>query len=281
MRLPSASWARSTMMLVIASLSALFAYVPRAYAAAPASAPAPVSQHVPPDPPSSSLGPMSEREMSRMMEMDDTRSFGTVIFDQLEWRNTQVGSAAAWDAEGWYGGDYNKLWLKTEGQYFDGARQLEASADLLWDRIIARWWNLQAGLRQDFGDGPGRTWGALGVEGLAPYGFDMQATLYVGEEGRSALRVKAEYDLYLTQRLIVQPEIEANAYSRADPERSIGTGLSNADLGLRLRYEFRREFAPYVGVDWSRAFGSTAALIRDHGRDANDLQFVAGLKVWF
>jgi len=140
---------------------------------------------------------------------------------------------------------------------------------------------VQAGLRQDFGDGPGRTWGGLGVEGLAPYGFDTQATLYLGEKGRSALRVKAEYDLYLTQRLIVQPKIEANAYTRADPQRSIGTGLSNADLGLRLRYEFRREFAPYVGLAWFKAFGSTAALIRNQGREANDLQVVAGLKVWF
>jgi len=247
------------------------------------------SDHVPPDPPTRALGPMSAREMSRMMEMDDERSFGTVVFDQLEWRNTDAGSAAAWDAEARYGGDYNKLWLKTEGRYFDsgrvqpgrGSTALEASADLLWNRIISRWWNLQAGLRQDFGDGPGRTWAALGVEGLAPYGFDTQATVYLGEEGRSALRVKAEYDLYLTQRLIVQPKIEANAYGRADPARSVGTGLSSAELGLRLSYEFRREFAPYVGLDWSWAFGSTATLIHDQGGDAHDLQVVAGLKVWF
>jgi copper resistance protein B len=247
------------------------------------------AEHVPPDPPTAALGPMSAREMSRMMEMDDTRSFGTVIIDQLEWRNADAGSAAAWDAEAWYGGDYNKLWLKTEGQSFDatgpqtGRRgsSLEASADLLWDRIISRWWNLQAGLRQDFGDGPGRTWGAFGIEGLAPFGVDAQATLYLGEEGRSALRVKAEYDLYLTQRLVVQPKIEANAYGRADPQRNVGTGLSNADLGLRLRYEFRREFAPYIGLDWSRAVGSTAGLIRDRGRDPDDLQVVAGLKIWF
>jgi copper resistance protein B len=232
---------------------------------------------------------MSAHEMSRMMEMDDTRLFGTVIFDQLEWRDTGAGSAAAWDAEAWYGGDFNKFWLKTEGQSFDGARQqtglrsssLEASADFLWDRIVSRWWNVQVGLRQDFGDGPARTWGAAGLEGRAPYGFDAQATLYLAEEGRSALRIKAEYDLYLTQRLIVQPKIEANAYGRADPQRSAGTGLSSADLGLRLRYEFRRELASYVGLDWSRAFGSTAVLIRAQGRDPDDLQVVAGLRVWF
>jgi len=266
-------------VLAVASLGALFVYAPSVLA----------DEHVPPDPPANSLPPMSAREMSRMMEMDDARRFGTLIFDQLEWRETDAGSAAGWDAEAWYGGDYNKLWLKTEGQYFDGTRRqtgtgsssLEASLDLLWDRIISRWWNVQAGLRQDFGDGPSRTWGALGLEGVAPYGFDTEATLYLGQEGRSALRLKAEYNLNLTQRLILQPKIEANAYGRADPQRGVGTGLSNADIGLRLRYEFRREFAPYVGLNWSRVFGSTAALFRDEGRDPDDLQFVAGLRVWF
>jgi copper resistance protein B len=310
----AATSARNAIALAVATLAAVFAYAPGAIAAepapatgpnttlppAPARAPAPAPEHVPPDPPKSPLGSMSAREMSRMMEMDDTRLFGTVIFDQLEWRDGGVGSDAAWDAEGWYGGDYNKLWIKTEGEYSDGARRqtghtgqsgqigqtdhasssLAASVDLLWDRIISRWWNVQAGLRQDFGDGPARTWGALGLEGLAPYGFDTQATLYLGEKGRSALRIKAEYDLYLTQRLIVQPKIEANAYGRADSQRNVGAGLSNAGLGVRLRYEFRREFAPYVGLDWSRAFGSTATLIRDQGRDADDLQVVAGLRAW-
>src|SRR5690242_6716932 len=176
MRQERATWVRSLVTRVVAGLSVVFACSLCAYGAAPP----PVPEHVPPDPPSTSLGSMSAREMSRMMEMDDTRRFGTLIFDQLEWRNTDGGSAATWDAEAWYGTDYNKLWVKTEGQYSDGARQLEASADFLWDHIVSRWWNVQAGLRQDFGDGPGRTWGGLGVEGLAPYGFDTQATLYLG-----------------------------------------------------------------------------------------------------
>jgi copper resistance protein B len=250
------------------------------------------SAHVPPDPPQHVMGPMSSREMSHTMQMDDTRPFGTVTFDQLEWRTANAGSATAWDAEAWYGGDYNKVWLKTEGMHFGDASRLSAfpasfgrttdgSADLLWDRIVSRWWNVQAGVRHDFGDGPGRTWAALGVEGVAPYGFDAQATLYLGEEGRSAARVKAEYDVYLTQRLIVQPKIEANLYGRSDVQRDIGAGLSEADLGIRIRCEFRREIAPYVGLNWSRAFGSTIDRVRGEGRDPNDLQFVAGLRIWF
>jgi copper resistance protein B len=203
--------------------------------------------HVPPDPPQHPMGDMPYHEMAAIMQMDDTARTSKVLFDQLEWRNTAEGNAAVWDAEGWYGGDYNKVWLRS----------------------------------QDFGAGPGRTWAAVGVQGLAPYWFDTEATFYVGEQGRTAVRLKTEYELLFTQRLILQPEAEANLYGKADPARQLGSGLSDLEIGLRLRYEVHREFAPYVGVVWSRSFGGTADRVRESGGDASDVQFVAGLRAWF
>ncbi|MGH8208424.1 MAG: copper resistance protein B, partial [Steroidobacteraceae bacterium] len=196
--------------------------------------------HVPPDPPQQVMGGMTYKDMVSMMQMDDTHRFGKIMLDQLEWRDAQEGAAGAWDAQGWYGGDYNKLWVKTEGERVAGATR-DASVDLLADRVIARWWDAQAGIRQDFGKGPARTWLALGLQGLAPYWLEAEATFYVGDEGRTAARLKASYDLLLTQRLILQPYGELNLYGKADPQRQVGSGASNLELSLRLRYEVRRE----------------------------------------
>jgi copper resistance protein B len=236
--------------------------------------------HVPPDPPQHPPADMPYQQMVAVMQMDDTARTGKVLFDQLEWRNTTEGNALAWDAEGWYGGDSNKIWLRSEGERVAGTT-MNARADLLWDHTFARWWSVQAGGRQEFGAGPARTWAALGVQGLAPYWFETEATFYVGEQGRTAARLKTEYDLRFTQRLILQPEGTANFYGKADAARQLGSGLSDLELGLRLRYEMRREFAPYVGVVWSRQFGGTADRVRESGRDPRDLQFIAGVRAWF
>jgi copper resistance protein B len=238
------------------------------------------THHVPPDPPQHVMGDMTYEGMVSMMQMDDTHSFGKVMLDQLEWRGAQEGAAGAWDAEGWYGGDYNKLWIKTEGERLAGLT-LNTSFEFLFDRVIARWWDAQAGMRQDFGNGPARTWLALGVQGLAPFWLDVEATLYVGKEGRTAARVKADYDLFMTQRLILQPYAEANFYGRADRERQIGSGLSDIELSLRLRYEVRRELAPYLGVGWFKRFAGTAELARAAGEGSDELELIAGLRVWF
>ena len=239
-------------------------------------APTTAPDHIPPDPPHELMGDMSYKDMVAMMQMDDTHPFGQVMLDQLEWRDSQEGGAGAWDAQGWYGGDYNKLWVKSEGERLGGITH-DASAEALFDHVIGRWWDAQVGVRQDFGRGPARTWLALGVQGLAPYWIDAEATVYVGDEGRVAARLKADYDLLITQRLILQPYGEANFYSKSDPQREVGDGLSDLELSLRLRYEIRREVAPYLGVAWLKRFGAAAAA----GEGSDEVELIAGLRAWF
>lgn len=235
--------------------------------------------HVPPLPPQHAMGDMSKERMVELMQMEDSAPVGMMLVDQFEWREIDDADAILWDAQAWYGNDYNKAWFKTEGERVDG--EYEGRAELLWDRIVSRWWSLQAGVRHDFSEGPSRTWAAFGMQGLAPYWFEVEATVYLGEEGRTAARAAVEYDILFTQRLILQPEVELNLYGKDDPANGIGSGLSDAEVALRLRYEIRREFAPYVGVAWTRLFGDTADLASAAGHDSSDLQVVAGVRLWF
>jgi copper resistance protein B len=214
------------------------------------------------------------------MEMDDNARIGTLLADQLEAFHGRDGNGQHWDVEGHYGNDYDKLWLRSEGER-SGGRLTDASVETFWNHAVAPFWSTQAGVRADAGDGPDRQWAALGVQGLAPYWFELEATGYVGPSGRTAARVRAEYELLLTQRLILQPTLEADAYGKADLARRLGSGVSDASLALRLRYEFRREFAPYIGVVWTRRFGGTASLAREDGRSPLDRRWVAGLRFWF
>jgi copper resistance protein B len=228
---------------------------------------------------------MSYREMAETMQMDDTARFGRVLFDRLEWRDGDTGEGrGTWDGQAWYGGDYDKLWIKSEGKYVSTGHDKgirDADVELLWSRFISPWWNLQAGGRQDFGPGQSRTWLAVGVEGLAPQWFETEATFYASDQGRTAARLKAQYDLLLTQRLVLQPFAEANLYGHSDRQRQIGSGLSDLEVSIRLRYELRREFAPYIGVVWLRRFGETADLVRAAGAEASDLELAVGLRIWF
>jgi len=237
------------------------------------------SDHVPPDAPAAEIPPMSPREMTQMMAMNDAATIGMLLVDQFEWRLGDGSNGPAWNAQGWYGTDYDKLWFKTEGQSLGGVT--DGRVELLWDRIFSRWWSWQVGLRNDFGNGPSRNWLAIGVEGLAPYFFNIEVTAYVGDAGRTAARLEVEYELLFTQRLILQPEFEVNVYGQDDPERQIGAGFSNLQLGLRLRYEVRREFAPYIGIAWERSLGKTADLVRASGEDPSLFQLVAGIRFWF
>jgi copper resistance protein B len=227
---------------------------------------------------------MSYREMADIMQMDDTARFAKVMLDQLEWRNGGANEGrAAWDAQGYYGGDNDKLWIKTEGKYMSQGRTgiHDADVEVLWDHVISPWWNLQAGGRQDLGSGQSRTWGAIGIQGLAPQWFQTEASIYASDEGRTAARFKAQYELLLTQRLVLQPFAEANFYGHPDRANEIGSGLSDLEISFRLRYEARRELAPYVGVVWIRRFGETADLVRASGGERSNLELTAGLRVWF
>lgn len=207
--------------------------------------------------------------------------FGAVRFDELEVRDAGAGKPLAWEGDAWYGGDFNKVWFKTEGERLNGKTET-AEAELYWSRAIAPFWDLQVGARREFQpDKPSRNWAAVAVQGLAPYFFETNATLYVGEAGRTNLRLESEYELLLTQRLILSPDIEVNFHGKEDHDRGIGDGLTELELGLRLRYEFSRKFAPYVGVNWERLYGETADLADARGEDIEHTQAVVGIRAWF
>lgn len=214
------------------------------------------------------------------LKLGDEENFGALLVDRLERSRTRDNSFTAYDLLAWYGNTYDRAWLKSEGE-IDAGRLQDARTELLWGHAVDTFWDTQLGMRHDSGAGPDRGWLAFGVQGLAPYWFEVEATAYVGDEGRTALRLKAEYELLLTQKLILQPSIEANAYGKRDAERDIGSGLSSLAVGLRLRYEIRREFAPYIGIEWARKFGETADFARAAGADAQDTALVAGLRFWF
>jgi copper resistance protein B len=203
-----------------------------------------------------------------------------VLLDRLETQDTDGGRLLRWDLESWVGHSLTKLWIRTEGERRSGDTE-RAELELLWGKSFARWWELVAGAREDFEPGPTQSWAAVGVRGTAPYRFDLEATAYLGEGGRAALRVESHYELLVTNRLILQPLAELNWYAQRDALRGIGTGLASAELGLRLRYEIRREVAPYVGLVAERKLGGTADLARAAGRDPSDTRVVVGLRLRF
>jgi len=212
--------------------------------------------------------------------MHDNGPLGMLLIDRLEAFHAHDGNGQSWEVEGWYGDDEDKLWLRSEGER-SGGKLEDGQVEVLWNRTVTTFWSTQLGVRHDFGRGPQRNWAAFGVQGLAPYWFELEATGYVGPSGHTAARLRADYELLFTQRLILQPEVEINIYGQSDPARSIGSGLSDAQLGLRLRYEIRREFAPYAGVVWTRRFGASADYARDGHAAVFEQQWVAGLRIWF
>lgn len=205
---------------------------------------------------------------------------GFWLVDQLEYQDADDGSALAWDMSGWIGGDIDRLWVRSEGERTNGHTE-KAEVQALWGHAIGPWWDVVTGVRQDFKPGSPQTWAAFGLQGLALYNFETQATFFVGENGQNALRVEGEYDILLTNKLILQPTAEVNFYTRNDPERSVGAGLANTEAGVRLRYEIVPEFAPYIGVTWSSTYGNTADYTGEEGEDRSEARFVAGLRLWF
>lgn len=200
-----------------------------------------------------------------------------ILLDELELRG---GDDLDWDASAWLGYAFNRLTIRTEGERVDGDTE-RAELQALWTHSFARWWDVVAGARADFEPGATRNWAAFGVQGLAPYRFELEATVFVGEDGDTAARFEGDYDLKITQRWILQPKLELDWYGQADPARRLGSGLTSIEASLRLRYEFRREVAPYVGLVRERLAGTTADFARAAGRDPDDSSVVAGIRLRF
>ena len=209
------------------------------------------------------------------------QNFSQVLLNRAEYQFRNGRDGYRWDGEAWFGGDINRLFIKSQGEgaFRKGIESAEVQA--LYSRTIGPYFNLQAGVRQDLGPSPKRTYATVGLQGLAPGFFELEGAVFLSNKGDVLGRLGGYYDQRITQRLILQPRAELNFAAQDVPENRIGSGLSNAELGLRLRYEIRREFAPYVGVSWGRRFGDTARYARADGDRATSKSIVAGIRVWF
>lgn len=215
----------------------------------------------------------------RQLKLADEHAFWSVLGDRLEYQ--EDSDSTVYDIQAWYGTTYNRFVIKAEGDIADGTLE-ESSTELLWGHALNAYFDTQFGVRLDqYDEGKDRQWLAIGMQGLAPYWFELDVTAYVGDDGRTALSAEAEYELLLTQRLILQPRAELNLYGKDDLDNRLGSGLSDLALGLRLRYEFSRQFSPYIGVEWTDTYGDTADYRRAAGQDTSGTQFVAGLRFWF
>ena len=207
------------------------------------------------------------------------------MLDQLEYRANDGEDTFNWDGIGWVGGDYQRLWIKTEGDVGLDTGDGEAELQLLYGKLISPFFDLQAGIKYDqvysSEGGPARASGVIGIQGLAPYIFEVDASVFVSQDGDVSARLGAEYQLLLTQRLILQPELETNLAIQDVEEFGVGSGLNDIELGLRLRYEISRKFAPYAGVNWTRKFGDTAELAREEGESTDNFTLVGGLRLLF
>ncbi len=211
----------------------------------------------------------------------DQQPYGMVMIDRLEIGFADEVDTYVWDLQGWYGGDYDRLWIKTEGEGEQGKSPESAELQALFSRRFAAFWDWQVGVRHDFEPSPTANYFVLGLQGIMPYEFEWDSALFVSDEGDLTARVEAEYDLRLTQRLIIQPRLELNAAGTDIPELGIGSGINSTELGLRLRYEFKREFAPYIGVSWEKRYGDTADFVRLEGEPTSVMSVVVGVRAWF
>ena len=205
---------------------------------------------------------------------------GTVMLERLEARIADGHDAYLWDAQAWYGGDIDKFWLKTEGEGEFGGSVEDAEVQALWSHAITPFFDLQAGARLDI-EPETRSHLVLGMQGLAPYMWHVDGALFLSDRGDLTARLEGEYDQKITQRLILQPRAELELAAQDIPERAIGAGLTKAEIGLRLRYEIAREFAPYAGIEYEAKTGKTADIARAAGEDPDGVKFVIGLRAWF
>lgn len=204
-----------------------------------------------------------------------------LIAERLEYQTGEGNGSLTSETQGWVGTDYDRLWLKGESDYLLSENQFEElEIQALYSKALSAFFDLQAGVRQDLKPHPNETFGVLGIQGLAPYWFETDLAYFLSEDGHSSFRVELEHDLLLTQRLILQPRAELNFSVQDDQERGVGSGLSNTELELRLRYEIKREFAPYIGVSWLQSAGNSADFARMANEEINIVSFVAGIRVW-
>ncbi|AJW94457.1 copper resistance protein B [Burkholderia gladioli pv. gladioli] len=251
----------------------------------PAAVPEPLVQPMAPSP-ASPVAPLTDADRravyrgGALHDMGDTELHSYFVFDQLEWQRRAAGGTLNWNGNGWIGGDLDRLWLRTEGSRV-GSRLEDAEVQALWGHSITPWWDLVAGVRHDFRPSAAQTWLAFGIQGLALYNFESEVTAFVGQRGQASLRVEGRYDLLITNRLILQPSLEANLFAKNDAARGQGAGLGDTSLGLRLRYEVDRQFAPYLGISWDRSYGNSARMVVREGGRRSELSVLAGVRVWF
>lgn len=206
----------------------------------------------------------------------------TAIFvDKLEYSAGEGPDQGTWEVQGWHGGDIHRFWWKTDGEFDLNDGVEDAGIELLYSRAVAPFWDVQAGIRQDYSrQGADPTSVVLAVQGVAPYWWETSASLYVSTKGDVTAELEAEYDQRITQKLIVQPVLGVSLSAQNVPERELGSGVTSIEAGLRLRYEIRKEFAPYIGVEWSQSLGQTRDWREASGRDASETRLVVGIKAW-
>ena len=242
----------------------------------------PISAEAQPAPPPAQVKVGAGMEMGDMPSpVMDNGIFTHALLEQLEGRWNGSNQQFRYDGQVWSGTDINKIWLKSEGLVTNRGKFTDGQHEFLLDHAISPYFDLQGGVRVDLDDATTRTWAAFGIQGLSLYFFDVEATAYVSDRGRFAARLKASYDLLITNRLILQPEAELNFYSKSDAGRGAGSGLSDIDAGLRLRYEITRKLAPYIGVSYAGRFFQSADFARRERETVNDVRFVFGVRTWF
>ena len=230
-------------------------------------------------PPLLVLGANSLVSAAPVARAQDNQIFTYVQGEQLEYR--APSDTFSWDIRGWVGGDYHRLWFKTQGDVPANGPVDRGEVQLRYSRMISPFWDLMLGARYDVEPDPSRAYAVAALHGLTPYFYEVDADFFVSEEGDVSARLEVEYQLLLTQRLILEPSFELNFAVQEVKELGIGPGLSDVELGLRLRYEIEREFAPYIGFVWERRVGRTADLARDMGEEVDSPAFVAGMRFWF
>ena len=224
------------------------------------------------------LAPVAQAQTG--VSLMDDRAFVHLMVDEFEFADIADENDFVWDMDLSMGGDLHKAWMKSRGEQSDtGADQSEVQ--LLYSKAVLPFWDLQAGVRRDLDPGPERNWATIAIRGLAPYFFDVEAELFFAEGGQRSIRAKGEYELLLTQRLILSPELEVLAYGRNEPGRLIGSGLSEIEFDVRLRYEIKRELAPYIGLGWYRLYGATRDFAKAAGQDGQDVVMSVGVRAWF